>query len=65
MSKWIWLGAKTPQDDERVLVCGKCGGISIARYVAETKEFWCNSKHMVIKAKYWMPLPAPVGGKAK
>lgn len=62
MSTWIHIRDKVPDAGTRVLICGKRGGISIAMYVPESKNFWCNAKHVFIDAKYWMPLPEPVKG---
>ena len=62
MSKWIHIRDKVQDEGTRVLICGKRGGISIAMYVPESKNFWCNAKHVFIDAKHWMPLPEPVKG---
>ena len=57
MTKWINLRDKTPERNARVLICGNRGGVTIAKYVPESNNFWSNYKHTFVDAKWWMDLP--------
>lgn len=63
---WIPCGERLPEMGKRVLICGKKGGIAIARrakYLEEFKgwTFWMQGGKPM-EAIAWMPLPERYGG---
>lgn len=57
---WIPVKEKLPPDGEKVLVCGKGGGVYTAIHNKSNnlRGWWkLNSKSHYCKPIYWMPLP--------
>lgn len=72
MQAWNRIDEKLPDHDQICLVCGKRGGMRVARAYIPAKaieQYWHGTKNTVwftiigtgkqFNATHWMPLPEP------
>jgi Lar family restriction alleviation protein len=60
---WISVDDRLPEEDVRVLIVGKRGGIQIARSIecssCSNGRLWISDTRKYPKPTHWMPLPEP------
>ena len=65
--QWISVKDRLPEEDTRVLIVGKRGGVQIARCIEcgmhSSGVLWVSDTRKYPKPTHWMPIPEPPTNK--